>query len=109
MKTFIKNQSAEEQTASKAKSFITEAYNLYETKWSKEYKSLGKLFENPAKAYKAAQTMKSCGFSQKCELKNRVNCWKPFTSQGNQHPLLKEILSRRFRDSVLNLNLEVSA
>jgi len=56
MKTFIQ-KSVEEQTVEKKKTFITEAQETFATNWASKYPSLGKLFDNPAKAHKAAQTV----------------------------------------------------
>lgn len=57
MKSFMQKQSIEEQSAEKRKSFVTEAYDVYNKKWSKKFGSLGKMFENPAKSFRAAQTI----------------------------------------------------
>ena len=57
MKTFMRDRSIEEQASEKKKTFITENQDLFESKWKKQYPNLGKMFENPAKSMKAAQTI----------------------------------------------------
>jgi len=56
MKSFIQKP-IEEQQVEKAKSFVTEQHDKFNKTWKNKYASLGKLFDNPAKAFKAAQTV----------------------------------------------------